>query len=209
MKKLVALLLALPALCLPVRAASDAEILSRIAAAGSGVTSLRGTFTHVRSMAVSGRTTNMAGDYYYLAPDRLAMHYTTPASDCLIINGDRLHLHLGTPTGTTFDTTHNALMAKLRNLLLDSVCGRVQDIAEANDADIAVKETGDTYLITLSARRRITTGYSRIVLTYRRADCQLIAMQLSEPGGITNLYRISDLQAGPALDAVLFDIPKK
>lgn len=187
--------------------AQDAAILDKIEKANAGMKTVQCQFTEKRTLTATGRSFDFDGTVYYQAPDRLAMRFTKPG-ELMVIDGATLYMGRA-PKPALFNTDKTPLMLSLRNTLLYCVGGQPRKVAQENDADIAVKEGKDGYIVQLTARKHVTKGYARIHLTYRKSDCVLVRMEMEEFGGIIDLYQMSDIRRGVSVDPAMFQIPVK
>lgn len=174
--------------------ASTAQI-ENIEKLNSSLTTVEGQFTMTKTLAANGKKTVGEGKIYFEAPDKMALRYSTPATDYLVITGNRLNLAKGDKKNT-FDTTKNATMRSLSKTLLNCTVGKIQSIADDNDAEISVKESSTTYDILIKARKKATRGYSEIALSYRKSDGLLSTMSLTEFNGNKTDYNFTEAKTG-------------
>ena len=205
MKHLFTILLAflgLAALQLPA-----ADVPAKIGTAGAALTSMEASFTHVKTVKATGKTTTFTGTYYYTATDRLAMHYDQ-ASEGLVLNADRFFIRRGGKANTGHSKNVHQ-MEQLSTLLFACIRGEVQSVADSNNATLAVKAEKSAWTITLTAKKKASKGYAKIVLRYRQDDGLLESLRFEEFNGNVNEYTLKDCKAGVVIPAAKFDIPKK
>lgn len=188
--------------------AAENAILTKVKSANAAVKTIESSFTQSRTIKAAGRTIKSSGTLYYDVTGKMSMFYDAPSSDLLVINGTSFYMKRG-GRGSTFDTSKNTLMRDLSSTLLNCLGGKVQEVADANNASVWAEEVSGTYLVTLKARKVATKGYSRIVLTYRKSDCLLVKMQMDEFGGISTIYSMSGIKTGSGVSADKFAIPAK
>lgn len=190
MKKLilsVAAALMCAATCL---GADNSAALSKIEQMNASVKGISAQFDHKKTIKAAGKVIKMQGDLEFSNPDKLKMTYSVPATDKIDIDGKNFTIVRG-KAPQKFDTSKNALMASLSNTLLNCFKGKVSAIAKDNDAEVKITETADKYLVTLTAKKAAARGYSKIVMTYRKSDGLLMALEMEEFSGIDNLYTMS------------------
>ena len=186
--------------------AQDAA-LAKIAKANAELKNVECAFERTRTLPATGKVIKDKGQLSYTAPGQLAMVYDNP-KEMLVINGDQLYLRrAGKPS--KFDTSKNALMRGLRNMLVDCIQGNARKVAQENNADISVKEVADYYHVTLTAREEGVKGFSKISLSYRKSDLLLVRMETIEFAGVAEIYSMSDFKKVPSIAASRFEIPKK
>ena len=197
MKHLFTILLAflgLGAIALPA-----AEVPAKIGTAGAALTTVEASFTHVKTVKATGKTTTFTGTYYYSATDRLAG---------IVLSGDRFFIRRGGKANKGhIKNVHQ--MEQLSGILFACIRGEVQDVADNNNATLAVKTEKSAWIITLTAKKKASKGYAKIVLRYRQSDGLLESLRFEEFNGNVNEYTLSNCKTGGVIPAAKFDIPKK
>ena len=184
-----------------------AEVPAKTGTAGAALTSMEASFTHVKTVKATGKSTTFTGTYYYTATDRLAMHYNQD-SEGLVLNADRFFIRRGGKANKGHISKVNQ-MEKLSALLFACIRGEVQSVADENNATLAVKSEKSAWVITLTAKKKASKGYAKIVLRYRQDDGLLESLRFEEFNGNVNEYTLKDCKAGVVIPAAKFDIPKK
>lgn len=205
MKRIIAILTA--ALLGMSLAGAQNAILAKIEKTNQGVGSVECDFSRTKTLPATGKVIKDGGVLWYTAPDRLNMTYDHP-KEALVINGNMMFVkRAGKPS--TFDTSKNTLMKGLRDVLLNCIAGKVETVIKDHDATFTVKEVKDYYNITMTPRNPGVLGYSRIALTYRKADCVMLRMETVEVGGITEVIKLEDVRYLDKEDASKFVLPRK
>ena len=205
MKKIAILLLSLLTLA-PAWAGGD-DILDRIEASGASLTTLEGSFSQTRTIKANGKSTQMSGSFYFSSPDRMSMIYNEE-SEGLVLNGNKFYIRRGGKSHKG-EISHNKQMEQLANVLFGCVQGQVRAVAEANNASTSITSEKGCTVVTLTAKKKSSKGFSRIVLRYRNGDLLLTSVLLEESSGTKNEYTLSSPVTGSAIPASRFDIPKK
>ncbi len=187
--------------CLDAAAQAD-----KIESLNRNLTTVEAYFSVTKTFAANGRKTNGEGTLYFETPGKMAMVYTTPPTDRLIINDYSFYLAKGAKKNT-YDTRKNAMMRNLSSTLINCTLGKLQTVADENDAEISVRENGANYDVVLKARRKGTKGYSEISLSYRRTDGILNYMKLTEFNGNSTEYRFSGFKLNGSVAENLFRVP--
>ena len=153
----------------------------------AGAQNFSGTFSQVKTLKVSGKTTKSAGDITFTAPDQLAMIYTNPDGDFFIIDGTQLRMDLR-GVQLDVDSKNNTTIALQRNALIYSCTGEYEKIASEMDADCKVSagKNGGKH-VELKVRKPSPKGYSGVVLEYSKGGV-LQKLTLEEFGGIVTDY---------------------
>lgn len=188
-------------------AGAQNAVLAKIEKANQGQVDVECTFTRTRTLPATGKVIKDGGTLWYSSPDKLNMTYDNP-KEGMVINGKMMFVRrAGKPS--TFDTSKNALMKGLRDVLLGCIAGKVETIAKENDGALTVKEVKDFYNITMEPANPGVMGYSRIALTYRKADCVMIRMETVEVGGVTEVIKLEEVRRVSSVDPAKFVLPKK
>jgi outer membrane lipoprotein-sorting protein len=91
------------------------------------------------------------------------------------------------------DTEKNAPMRIQRNTLMNCISGDWKKIATENNADYTVTEKGANKVVTLTAKKAATRGYSKIVITYRKSDNLPVELVFEEFNGTVTTYKMSNI----------------
>lgn len=204
MKKLV---FTVAAALLGFSALAQDAILDKIERANADLSTVQCSFTEQRTLVATGRKFDFDGTVYFQAPDRMALRFNQP-TELSIISGQTYYLRRGGKP-MLVHTDKSPMMLSLRNTLLNCIMGRPRLVAAENDADIAVKETKDVYIVLLNARKQTTKGYAHIYLSYRKSDCALVKMDMEEFGGIIDIYQMTGHSKGVTIDPAVYAIPDK
>lgn len=182
-------------------------LLGKIEAANNAVETLQAHFDQTRTLPSSGKKIPYEGTLYFTSPSQMSMIYTQPETEIFIINGSSLYMVRDGKEGL-YNTEKNNTMRSLSNTLCSCIMGKVSALAQDNDAHVELTTTDEGCLVTLSARKKSTRGYSTIVLLYDKTTYVLIRMELIEFSGISNLYEMSAITTNTTIDSALYAIPK-
>ena len=168
--------------------AQDDALLNRIEKANAGVKLNDVSFVEVRHPAGQSEKT-VEGTIMYDAAAGLKMDYTNPKGEYFIINGTQMTL-LRDGHEAFFDLTKNKPMKSLAELLTSSFNGTLTRLAEANNANLTVKEVKEGIVATLEAKKKAVRGYAKVVLTYDVKSLHLVNMVMEEFDGSVTTYRM-------------------
>lgn len=206
MNRIIVLLSAL-FITLGASAATDAT-LDKIQKANSSLKTVECAFAQTKTLQAAGKIIRSAGQLYFTSDGQLSMQYSKPEGEALIINGKQVCTRRGGKK-MVFNTDKNQQMNALSLTLIGCIEGRARDVAEANAADVSVKDMKDGYVVTISARAASPRGYSKIILNYRHSDCTLVRMEMVEFAGVQTVYEMSDIRKGVNVPQDKFAIPAK
>lgn len=195
-------------LVMSVAAMAQGRILDKIEEKNSSVEAIEAHFDQVKTLPATGKEIKSEGTLYFNAKDRMSMIYTDPASDVFIIDRTKLCM-VRSGKRNVYDITKNALMGSLSSTLLNCITGKIRTLAVANDAEIGAEQTSEGYVVTLTARKKASKGYSKIVLLYDPATCILKRMEMVEFSQISTLYKMSSIKTGVNIDPYVYAFPEK
>ncbi len=153
---------------------------------------INASFAQQKTIKASGKTIESKGTVLYQSPETLKMNYTQPAGDYFIIEGNMLKINMNGKKSTV-DVTKNAVMKTQKSTLLNCIKGNYKQVATDNNAEYTVKEAGASRIVTITAKKAATRGYSKITLTYRKSDNMVTEMVLEEFNGNTTRYSFSNI----------------
>lgn len=183
-------------------AQGDDKSLDKIETVGKKHTTITGSLTQVRTTAAKAKI-DMAGTLYYTDKNQFAINYSTPAGNRTVINGQSMLL-IAKGKNQKFNLPKSPSMQKLASFLIDAMAGRVKEIATSNNADYTVKESGGTYTVEMTARKKAAKGFSSIRLVYRQSDCVMTEMETVDFSGVSNLYKMTDIKVNGPVDDSAF-----
>ena len=194
-------------LLFPIIVMSQTNPIALIKNAGSVRSDIICHFSQQRHTVALDKVDNLEGELYYSATDRMSMHYSNPQTDLLVINGDQFYMASG-KRKNHFNLTQNATMRSLAHLLLNSMYGDVEAIANETGAQIEYTSDAQYHIFTLTKTKREVKGYRQVVLKYAKTDLLLHYMLLEEHSGNYNTYTLTSHILQPSTpDKYL--IPKK
>ena len=149
-------------------------------------------FQQSKFIKASGKTVTSEGNLKLYSNDKMEMNYTNPAGDYFIIDGKTIKMNVRGKKSVV-DTEKNAVMRAQRNTLMNCVSGNWKQAAADNDATSSVAEKGSNKVVTLTAKKAATRGYSKIVITYRKSDNLPVEMVLEEFNGTVTTYKMTNI----------------
>ena len=148
------------------------------------------TFKQVKHIVATGKDTEMSGVIKLEGNNYLELNYTNPEGDYFIIDGNKVKVNMNGKKNEV-NTNRNARVRSQATTLMNCVTGNWQQAAADNDTETEVVEGKGEKVITLTARKKQSRGYSRIVLTYEQKTGNLTKLVLEEFSGIINTYTMT------------------
>lgn len=188
--------------------ADDAAILSKIKSANIQIKSVESAFKETKVLKANGKKVEKSGTFYFVATTKLSMLYSNPEGEKTVINGkDMLLIHDGKTR--TFKTDKNARMRNLSTILLCAVHGEIEKLCEDVSATYTATEKGDSYFVVINATKKSGKGYSKIEITYAKADGLIKQMVMTENSGDVTTYTLSGAVKNKAIAESNFSTAKK
>lgn len=184
MKKILIALAVVFAAVVPSAAQDGTAVLSVIEKKLSSSKGFSGPFSEVRN-APKKETVSLKGEICYRNEDYIDMSYTN--GELFNVDGNAMTIIRDGKT-QKFDLNKNLMMKSLSHTLLFVFQGRLEALAQEQNADIEAAVEGREYVVTLTARKKAARGCSKVMVRYRTADCGIVSMQLEEFGGNTTFY---------------------
>lgn len=190
MKKFYLLGALLLACLLPLRAASEAEMLQAISRSGAEKSEVLMSVQETRAMPHKEKAT-LHCSLRYCSPDYLEMAYDQADKEYFLIDGKKMVRRRG-GREEKFDLSKNQLMRRLANTLLYAFSGQVEKISTEQNTTLTVIEEKSSYYVVLDARKKQVMGYSHIEIHYRKSDGQIVLMQMDEFNGASTIYALAE-----------------
>ena len=166
--------------------ASAQGIPASILKANETRTSFSGRFEEIKENA--GKKSVSEGKLEYRQPDAMSMVYDDKQNAFNIVGDSMIIVRNG--TRSVYDLTKNVMMRRLRSILMDSMAGRLEKMAEEQDAEMSITSTKTRHSVTFKPRKKTPGGYSEVQCVYNVADGQLVEMVMSEWSGQKTTIRL-------------------
>ena len=188
--------------------ADDAAILTKIKSSNTQIKSVESAFKESKVLKANGKKVDKNGTLYFVATTKLAMHYTQPTGEKMVINGkDMLIIRDGKTR--TFNTDKNSRMRSLSTILICAMHGEIEAMCEAVSATSTASEKGDSYVVVVNATKKSSKGYSKIEITYAKADGLIRQMVTTENNGDVTTYSLSGATKNKTIADSHFSTAKK
>lgn len=154
---------------------------------------IESTFQHTKFIKASGKNITSNGHLKFVYPAYLEMKYSVPQGDYFIIDGKNVKINMNGKKATV-DTDKNTTVRNQRNTLINCITSNYEQAANDNNANISLSEKNGNKIIVISAKKIATRGYSKITITYRKADNMPLEIILEEFNGTINTYKMSNIK---------------
>lgn len=208
MKRIIVFFNSLFLVCLSIVAQPD-DLTEIVRKGNESVKSFNSKFTELQYRRSSRQSQDMEGKLYFDAIGRLSMLYTDPEGDYIIIDGTT-YVTKQSGHKKHYSTDKKGLMADWSSSMIHSMKGEVEEVAQANNAEIRSKIDNSYYYFTLLRQdtgKKKKSDVVRIVLRYNKKTCLLVYMSIEDRAGNTTTYALQHPQLNATIPDNVF-IPK-
>lgn len=164
------------------------KLLSSVESSASVNKTYSADFVEVRK-AKNAKDKVCKGSFTYDSKGSIVMTYADPAGEYFKIEDGKLHI-LRDGKEHDYDAKKTPLAKKMSSSLLSLFAGRVKEAADTQNADYDVQETADSYVVTLTARKKAAKGYGKTSVTYSKKTGRVVSMYLEEFNGNSSTYSL-------------------
>ena len=93
--------------------------------------------------------------------------------------------------------------------MLCAVHGEIEKLCQEVSATYTATEKGDSYVVIVNATKKSSKGYSKIEITYNKADGLIKQMVMTENSGDVTTYTLSGAVKNKAIADSQFSTAKK
>lgn len=176
--------------------------LFAVTAAFAGGKSISCDFEQVKHLKIVKTPVESSGKLYYEG-ENMAMLYSKPEGEYFKITETTISMLAGKKKINS-KLSSNAQFKQLRDLLILSMKGDTEGLANLTNANVEEKSTQkyDEYLFT--SKTAIKKGYNKIILRYSKGGKALEYMELHQPNGDYTTYTLKNIKTGIAIPAGTF-----
>lgn len=181
--------------------AQDPTVIKRIRQTNGALTSFDADLTN--TLQKKDKKSEQKGKLYFVATDRFAALFDTGKH--MVVNTNRLKINIGLFHGK-FKLRDGGIMRSLSNIFLYGFQGRCEELADEENYDLQVKETGPYYKIECTARKKsfFGIGYKTVIFNYEKDSFLLREIVLIDTGDNIDTYAISNVKYNVAVDNTVF-----
>ena len=181
--------------------AQDMNLINRIKVANGQVKSFEADLSN--TMVKPKKTISQNGKVYFVSPHYFSAQFTT--GKYMIANENKIKMDIGRFRGT-FRLRDGGIMQSLTNIFLYAFQGRVQELANDNNYNIATSTEGNYYVITETAKRKkiIGIGYKKAVFKYNKDDLLLKEIVLYDYSDNVDTYTVSNVKYNVTINTSIF-----
>lgn len=173
-----------------------------VTVAFAGGKSISCDFEQVKHLKIVKTPVESSGKLYYEG-ENMAMIYSKPEGEYFKITETTISMLAGKKKINS-KLSSNAQFKQLRDLLILSMKGDTEGLANLTNANVEKKSTQkyDEYLFT--SKTAVKKGYNKIILRYNRGSKALEYMELHQPNGDNTTYTLKNIKTGAAIPSGTF-----
>lgn len=200
MKK-IALFISAALLTVASYAANDA-VISAIKNTNATYRNIVCDFDQAKNMKIVKEPVLSAGKLYYEG-EKMSMIYSKPEGEYFKITANTLNMKTG-KNNIKKNLKDGDPFMQLRNLLIYSMKGDVNGLAEMTNADVDYTSTASQDQFVFTSKNKVTKGYNKIVLYYNKQSHVLEYMELYQPTGTFTTYTLKNIKTDGVIPADAF-----
>lgn len=204
MKRLHIILLLSFVCCWSVCATDEADILTKISANGTAITTIESHFVQRKHVKAFKNDVLSSGRFYYQKDDKICMAYERPKGDLLLMNADEFVMIVDGKRSAA-NAQSNPMLKQMRTLLTACVSGDFERLKSGRNAKISVTETEKNYILTTIFEGSAKKYYANIVLTFDKGNLSLLTLRMNEANGNFTEYTFDRPIFNQKIDAKIFN----
>lgn len=186
-----------------INAQQDSIIFRQIEEAGKSIQSME---CHLRNtMTRPYEQVEKEGNIKYLAANQIAANFD--GGEYVLMSGNKMKIKLGI-FNNTFRTDRNPLIKPISRMLVNAISGQCRTIAEENNYNISLTEDTQSYLVTLTTKKKklLGIGYKQAVFEYRKDNMRLKSILLIDYKDNHDLYSFEEQVFDQPIDENAFKL---
>ena len=185
----------------------DSRIIESIANLNKSITTLTADFEETKVMPRLKKQTTRKGTLYFKSQNEsLLMDYSEPEGDYSLIKDGVMYVRKGDKQQKFAQQNKESKMNILKHSLLNALNGKVEAIAQDNNATIDAKEQGKNYLLTLTRQTDQKQGIQQLVLIYDKKTGALQELKIVEGNGNYTTYQTTNAKLNDIISDDMFNI---
>lgn len=182
-------------------AANDA-VISAIKNTNATYKNIVCDFDQAKNMKIVKEPVLSAGKLYYEG-EKMSMIYSKPEGEYFKITANTLNMKTG-KNNLKKNLKDGDPFMQLRNLLIYSMKGDVNGLAEMTNADVDYTSTASQDQFVFTSKNKVSKGYNKIVLYYNKQSHVLEYMELYQPTGTFTTYTLKNIKTDGVIPADAF-----
>lgn len=163
--------------------AQNAEVvMAKVKQVNNAINSIESPFSQKKTMKMINRSVESEGSLYYDKDYYLDMSYTKPAGHIILIDGAKFIVKKGSAVNR-FNTDKNADMRLLRNALINSFAGNVEEIAKENGVKPEYTQKDGCHVFSIVNNNEKKRMYNGFIIFYDSQSYRMKKITILESNG--------------------------
>lgn len=179
--------------------ANNDAVIKAIKSANASYKNVVCDFEQAKHLKIVKEPVLSAGKLYYEG-EKMSMLYTQPEGEYFKITENTLSMKSGKNKMNKTLKGDSPFML-LRNLLIYSMKGDINALAEMAKSNVEYKSTASQDQFVFTSKEKISKGYNKIVLYFNKSSHILEYMELHQPTGNYTTYTLKNIKTGGVIPA--------
>ncbi len=202
MKKLLSIFSFLVIQTLCFAQTSSQQIIDKINAATSKMTTMQCDFVQNKSVKLLNDNIKSKGKMYYSQPNKLRWEYTSPYTYTFILNGSKVTLQKNNKN-SVIDTRQNKMFKEIVNIMMNSVVGK--SLSDKKSFKTSVKEASSEWIATLLPQsKELKQMFTKIILHFNRQQAVIVKVEMYEKNGDTTTITLQNIVKNKTINEKVF-----
>ncbi len=181
---------------------SSLQIIDRINAATSKMTTMQCDFVQNKSVKLLNDNIKSKGKMYYSQPNKLRWEYTSPYTYTFILNGSKVTLQKNNKN-SVIDTRQNKMFKEIVNIMMNSVVGK--SLSDKKSFKTSVKEASSEWTATLLPQsKELKQMFSKIILHFNKQQTVIVKVEMYEKNGDTTTITLQNIVKNKTINEKVF-----
>jgi len=181
---------------------SSLQIIDRINAATSKMTTMQCDFVQNKSVKLLNDNIKSKGKMYYSQPNKLRWEYTSPYTYTFILNGSKVTLQKNNKN-SVIDTRQNKMFKEIVNIMMNSVVGK--SLSDKKSFKTSVKEASSEWTATLLPQsKELKQMFTKIILHFNRQQAVIVKVEMYEKNGDTTTITLQNIVKNKTINEKVF-----
>lgn len=182
--------------------ANNDAVISAIKSTNATYKNIVCDFDQSKHLKIVKEPVESAGKLYFEG-EKMSMLYSKPEGEYFKITDSTLSMLAG-KTKLNKKLKDGDPFMMLRNLLIYSMKGDINGLADMANSDVDYKSTATQDQFVFTSKSKVTKGYNKIVLYYNKTSHVLEYMELYQPTGTYTTYTLKNIKTGGVIPADAF-----
>ena len=180
------------------------EILEKIDAEGSKMSTMQCEFTQTKSMKMLSRQMVSQGKMFFKKPNRLLWQYSSPYDYTFLLNGDNVQIKTSKST-QNINVQENKIFRRITGIIVDCITGA--GLKNSPDFTAEIWEKDGAYFARLYPKKKeLKQIYEIVEIHFNSAFTMVSSVRMVEKSGDETLVKLNKTKINAPLKDEIFVI---